>query len=660
MKRINTFVLALFLILGVSSVNATNYYVDGVNGNDANWGKTTGAAWKTIQKAANTIQAGDTCFVAPGSYPERISISTSGAAGAPRVFMAKGAGTVTKGFTILANYITVDGFEVTETSRTDWVNGTGFHIVGQYVRILNNYIHITYREGIRLGTDPTSAATSNCLIKGNRMIRCGQSGILMNGQNNIFEGNEIAGTVQWAVTNPQGLDAVGMRFFGSGHVIRNNYIHDVMLGDPENSNAPHVDAVQTWGPATYITIEQNTFSMGEPTLNKQIAMIDEVTAPVNDIMIRNNVCYSTLRGFNILGSYSSTPSPIENVTVVNNTFADFLDNPVEFHDCPNLKLMNNIFYNTKDIYTDTKTLSSTPTIGYNCYFTNNGTQLSGTHYTGDIWGTDPKFVNAAGRDYQLQQTSPVIDKGITFAQVTNDKKGVSRPQGTAYDMGAYEYASAGSTPTAPPAPTDVTPPSVTGASLGSSTTLTITFSEKLSPAGVSSAANYTISGGIRVRSAVLSQTLDKIILTTSKHRLGTTYTVIVNNIKDQAGNIVSPTANSAQYQSSSWGSAASPDSAATDITDGNSTAPDQFQLNQNYPNPFNPSTSIKYSLPQAAFVSLKVYDILGKEVATLVNEQKAPGSYEVSFQGGSLASGIYIYQLKAGTFEQVRKMILSK
>ncbi len=85
-----------------------------------------------------------------------------------------------------------------------------------------------------------------------------------------------------------------------------------------------------------------------------------------------------------------------------------------------------------------------------------------------------------------------------------------------------------------------------------------------------------------------------------------------------------------------------------------------YSLDQNYPNPFNPSTVIKYSLPQSEFVSLKVYDILGNEVATLVNEQRASGVYEVTFDAGNLGSGVYVYTLTAGDFVQTKKLMLMK
>lgn len=90
------------------------------------------------------------------------------------------------------------------------------------------------------------------------------------------------------------------------------------------------------------------------------------------------------------------------------------------------------------------------------------------------------------------------------------------------------------------------------------------------------------------------------------------------------------------------------------------TLPTEFALEQNYPNPFNPNTVISYRLPVIGFVTLKVYDVLGNEVATLVNEEKQSGVYVVEFNAAALPSGVYFYQLKAGEFIQTRKMILIK
>lgn len=86
----------------------------------------------------------------------------------------------------------------------------------------------------------------------------------------------------------------------------------------------------------------------------------------------------------------------------------------------------------------------------------------------------------------------------------------------------------------------------------------------------------------------------------------------------------------------------------------------KFKLAQNYPNPFNPSTTIKYSIPSSEFVTLKVYDILGNEVSTLVNEEKPAGNYEVNFNALNLPSGAYFYRLQTGSLVETKKMILLK
>ncbi|MCK7516667.1 MAG: T9SS type A sorting domain-containing protein [Ignavibacteriales bacterium] len=89
--------------------------------------------------------------------------------------------------------------------------------------------------------------------------------------------------------------------------------------------------------------------------------------------------------------------------------------------------------------------------------------------------------------------------------------------------------------------------------------------------------------------------------------------------------------------------------------------PNDFKLLQNYPSPFNPSTKIGWQSPVSSWQTLKVYDILGNDIITLVDEYKPAGSYEVEFSArGGLASGIYFYQLKVGSFMQSKKMIFSK
>jgi len=87
---------------------------------------------------------------------------------------------------------------------------------------------------------------------------------------------------------------------------------------------------------------------------------------------------------------------------------------------------------------------------------------------------------------------------------------------------------------------------------------------------------------------------------------------------------------------------------------------DEFELSQNYPNSLNPGTKIKYQIPKLSFVTLKVYDVLGNEITTLVNEEKVIGNNEVEFDGTGLPSGIYFYKLQVGSFVETKKMVLMK
>ncbi len=92
----------------------------------------------------------------------------------------------------------------------------------------------------------------------------------------------------------------------------------------------------------------------------------------------------------------------------------------------------------------------------------------------------------------------------------------------------------------------------------------------------------------------------------------------------------------------------------------NYSAPKEFKLEQNYPNPFNPTTTILYQLPADAKVTLKIYDILGSEIATLVNEDQEAGYKEVKFNATNLASGMYIYRLAANKYVCTKKMMVLK
>lgn len=103
-----------------------------------------------------------------------------------------------------------------------------------------------------------------------------------------------------------------------------------------------------------------------------------------------------------------------------------------------------------------------------------------------------------------------------------------------------------------------------------------------------------------------------------------------------------------------------PPESTTSVQEEATMVPDAFSLKQNYPNPFNPTTTITFTLPQASFVSLKVFNLLGQEVATLVNEKKNAGTHTLKFDGTGLASGVYFYRIIAGDFVETKKFVLIK
>ena len=98
----------------------------------------------------------------------------------------------------------------------------------------------------------------------------------------------------------------------------------------------------------------------------------------------------------------------------------------------------------------------------------------------------------------------------------------------------------------------------------------------------------------------------------------------------------------------------------TDVHNAKEQIPSYFVLSQNFPNPFNPMTTISYRLPVNSKVTLKVYDMLGREIQAIVNEQKGAGYYTATFDGSRLASGAYFYKLQAGSFSQTKKLMLLK
>ncbi len=517
--------LSVFLfLLSPTPVNAANTYYVSPTGDDSKTGSST-APWKTIQKAANTMVAGDTVIVLPGTYSERVTVTKSGSSGAPITFRAQypvvtnqinqSNQSTSKGFKITANYITVQGFEIANADYVRWHSdvSSGVYIEGTNVIVENNYIHDCPLDGITLYglplTNPQYNAArlaTNCTIKNNKLFRNGMVGIDVSGRNNLIEGNEVWGTIQcppslMAVEDTKsdnngktcpfydavrGLDSDGMRFFDQGHIFRKNYIHDIHFGPPGINPAigdyvdnSHIDCFQTWT-GTYtetakdILFEQNFCDNAQGQSSNETGqgfMIEGLVGQkgaikVTSLVVRNNIIRA-YRGINAIDT--------ANMQIYNNIFignpslsSEYHPGAVGFSNAVYPIVKNNIFYNQKnDSLSHTITIANSSANGtyntyretdidYNAFYTDNSTSpcvkvndyVCRPKTVNEIWNTIPLFVNPAEDVFRLKKDSPLIDKGIGLGSlVPNDYDGIGRPQGTGYDIGAFEYSPQLTTPT---------------------------------------------------------------------------------------------------------------------------------------------------------------------------------------------------------------------
>ncbi|HLT24064.1 MAG TPA: T9SS type A sorting domain-containing protein [Ignavibacteria bacterium] len=250
------------------------------------------------------------------------------------------------------------------------------------------------------------------------------------------------------------------------------------------------------------------------------------------------------------------------------------------------------------------------------------------------------FVNVSTHPYNLDMSTTIAtlceSGGIPVAGITTDIHGTTRNV-TTPDVGADEFDGIGPVTLAP---TLVYP---------SNGAVLVEVNPLMNWDAVANASTYHIQ--ISTDSTFTTSLLDVDTVTTSQLQLGNNFLAV--NTK-YYWRVSGENSIGEGPFSDMW-------SFTTGVTNVEPTSiPMVFDLFQNYPNPFNPTTKIRFDIPKASFVSLKVYDITGREVATLVNNTLEPSRYEVEWNGSQFGSGVYFFRIQAGDFVKVQKMILTK
>jgi hypothetical protein len=427
-----------------TSSSGATFYVS-PSGSDSAAG-TSSAPWRTIQKAADTLSAGQIAMVAGGNYGERVSITRSGTQSSPITLqVANGATAQLLGFDITGNSWIVSGFDIsTQTNGTD---GFGIYVSGSasYVTLQTNYIHELCHEGIFMDPGVTHVSVLN-----NRIWRAEMAGVSADGTYDLIQGNEVWGTQQYPAsaggiyagcTIAGGADADAFRFFGQHNTFRSNYAHDIYTSSPTNPN-PHTDCFQTWGSTAMqvdsILIERNTcrWPVASTSVDAEVAMIEGVDGLVGTVTIQNNQLSNMRQGIDVGHNVGA-------VKVYNNTWDHILQEALIFMDMrsPGDEVINNIFYDVGgggDTYASVP--SGAPVFQANCFYMPGGASV-GTYPTAEpFMSIAPGFVNygdatGGGADFHLSSGSGLLGAGIVLPQVTNDYYGNSRGT-TSFSVGS--------------------------------------------------------------------------------------------------------------------------------------------------------------------------------------------------------------------------------
>lgn len=595
-----------------SDGQASTYYVS-PQGNDNNVGSKS-SPWKTMQFAVTQTAPGDLVLVEDGTYEGPVIMTKSGEPGAyitlkavnkwgAKVAVANGEGNA-DGIKAAANYLTIDGFELYDISPQVGHHGNGVTVYdNHHVNILNNRIHDFGGSGIQ------AAHFDHVLIENNVVFN--------NAKYNPNQNSGISLYQARAVDDAPGYHAIirHNRSYGNINLVLTpaNITRDgngILIDDFRNSTGDVTNVI-----FPHRTLIENNLCYDNGGKGIQVFKS-------NYVDIFNNTAYHNNHDEQNPGTWRAE------LSVAYSTGTVWRNNIGVAKPGAGILAWNRgilIARGGETVWEDNLTFSGTP--GDISAQIDNGSVTEEYMIANNILGEDPLFNSAGNEDFSLTVGSPAINAGSDNIESFVDINYLVRPP-DAVDIGAFEFDGE-------PLPVELI--SFDAVVSGEDVLLSWTTASELNNAGFA----------VELRS--LERSFEQVLFVNGQ---GTTD--IEQSYEATLSNVAPGSYALRLKQIDFDGTFAFSETITIDVVSG------AYHLAQSYPNPFNPQTQIRYTLPVANHVTLNVYDLLGRNVRTLVSEQQVAGSYTVLFDALDLPNGTYVYRLTAGAFSESKSMVLLK
>ncbi len=623
------------LILSIISPDAfgKTYYV-AKTGNDANPGSAS-QPWRTIQKAANTLVAGDTVLVRAGTYAEQVIPVRSGTAGNPIVYMSYPGDVVTIDGNSVSlqqweglfeidgkGYITVSGLRIINVGPNG--NNTGIQVENSnHIIIKNNYTNNTASSGI------IAWSSTDILVDNNEVVHACSKGAA-----SINECISVGETSNFEISNNYVHD--GNTYRGEGIVVKDGSSNGTVHGNTVHT-VPFVGIyVDAWDKYTHDFKIYNNI-VHDVFLGDGISIGSEQGGLLKNIYVYNNISYhNEFLGISIhkccVNTHTLNTIHIVNNTVYNNGWKDWgggitLDNK----QAQSVLIRNNISSRNLSFQVALEEFTQNAvTVDYNLIdgFRNYPEEVYGDH---SVSG-DPQFVNAAGADFHLQNNSPAIDSGTGTNAPNDDFDGVSRPQNGAWDIGAFEYL--------------------------------------VVPIELASFHAFTEKRGIILRWTTESETNNTGFRIERSSKVGGPWISVGfvpgagTSVKQRQYEFIDTRVLFLPIRGNVWYRLAQVDfDGAVNHSPTLEVAPDQgsreWKVLPNTPNPFQGKTTISVLLAEPGDVRIDILDLHGRVLTTFTRQGAAHGIQSFTWNAAGYPPGMYLCRIKVGTRIEIIRLLKS-